>query len=211
MEDRAITMEWLLDNSDISSSVVSDALTDDDLLFRMQNDDETAFQMLVERHIDRAHGLALRILKNQADAEDVTQDVFVKTWTNRMSWQPGRARFSTWLYRVIVNRCIDLRRAPVNEDLENIPEPADDASSAEDLIQQSQVHLQVEKAISRLPTQQRAAIVLSYYEELSNAQVAEIMGTTIDAIESLLKRGRQKLREYLRHSSRDLGHRVVAR
>lgn len=211
MEDRAITMEWLLDNSDISSSVVSDALTDDDLLFRMQNDDETAFQMLVERHIDRAHGLALRILKNSADAEDVTQDVFVKTWTNRMAWQPGRARFSTWLYRVIVNRCIDLRRAPVNEDLDSVPEPADGATSAEDLIQQSQVHLQVEKAIARLPTQQRAAIVLSYYEEMSNAQVAEIMGTTIDAIESLLKRGRQKLREYLRHSSRDLGHRAVVR
>lgn len=179
---------------------------DEDLLARMQDDDADAYRLLVARHIDRAYGLALRILRSPADAEDVTQDAFVKAWLHRHSWQAGRAKFSTWLYRVIVNRCIDLRRMPKSEWLDDMPEPADDADDSVTLIQRREVYGQLEAALARLPTQQRAAVALSYYDDLGNAEIAEVLGTSVSAVESLLKRGRQRLRELLKRSERDVRH-----
>ena len=182
------------------------AMGDDELLARMQDDDADAYRVLVARHIDRAYGLALRILKSAADAEDVTQDAFVKAWLHRHSWQAGRAKFSTWLYRVIVNRCIDLRRMPRSEWIDDVPEPADAADDSVTLIQRRQVYGQLESALARLPDQQRAAVALSYYDDLGNAEIAEVLGTSISAVESLLKRGRQRLRELLKRSERDIRH-----
>ena len=74
---------------------------DDTLLLLIGNGDQEAYRSLVERHIDRAYGVALRILDNRADAEDVVQDVFLKVWTHRGRWEGGKAKFSTWLYRVV--------------------------------------------------------------------------------------------------------------
>ncbi len=179
-------------------------LSDDELLERMRADDQDAYRVLVGRHIDRAYGAALRILRNAADAEDVTQDALVRAWTNRHLWEAGRAKFSTWLYRVVVNRCIDLKRLPRGEVLDDIPEPADESEDSVTLIHRRQVHDHLEAALDRLPGQQRVALVLSYYQDCSNGQVAEIMGTSIDAVESLLKRGRQRLRQILGRSRRDL-------
>ena len=182
-----------------------EAVSDDELLERMRGDDQDAYRVLVERHIDRAYGAALRILRNASDAEDVTQDALVRAWTNRHRWESGRAKFSTWLYRVVVNRCIDLKRSPRSEDIDDVPEPADDAEDSVTLIHRRQVHDHLEAALDKLPGQQRVALVLSYYEDCSNGQVAEIMGTSIDSVESLLKRGRQRLRQILGRSRRDLG------
>jgi len=91
------------------------------------------------------------------------------------------------------------------EDLDDIPEPADESEDSVAIIHRRQVHDHLEAALGKLPSQQRAALVLSYYEECSNGQVAEIMGTSIDAVESLLKRGRQRLRQILGRSRRELG------
>lgn len=179
-------------------------LGDDLLLERMREDDVEAYRELVERHMNRAFGVAMRVLKNPTDAEDVAQDAFVKAWTNRHRWEPGRAKFSTWLYRVVVNRCIDLRRSPREEWIDDVPEPADEAEDSVSQIHRRQIYGQLEDALGRLPTQQRVAVVLSYYEDLSNAEIAEVMSTSVSAVESLLKRGRKGLREILRHSEADV-------
>lgn len=184
------------------------SFSDDELLERMRADDSQAYRVLVERHIDRAYGLALRILKNPADAEDVVQDSFVKAWSNRQAWQAGRAKFGTWLYRVIVNRCVDLHRAPKGEWIDDVPELADDAEDSITSIHKRQVYGQLEDALERLPAQQRVAVVLSYYEEMANAEIADVMGASISAVESLLKRGRQRLRELLRRAEKDV-HQVL--
>ena len=178
--------------------------TDDALLQRIAGNDETAFRLLVERHIDRGYALALRILDNRADAEDVVQDTLLKVWTHRGRWEPGRAKFSTWLYRVVTNRCIDLLRQPKNADVEQIPEPADGAPDAETAIHRNEVNDMLEAAMARLPDQQRVAVVLSYHDNMSNAEIADVMETTVSAVESLLKRGRQQLRKLLRRSERDI-------
>lgn len=175
---------------------------DDELLARIARHDQSAFKRLVERHIDRCYGLALRILGNPSDAEDVVQDVMLKIWSHRGNWQEGKARYSTWLYRVVTNRCLDLRRKPVTEDMENAPEMADGQPDAVSTIHKGEVNDLLERAMSRLPETQRIAIILSYTDDLSNPEIAEIMETTVAAVESLLKRGRQQLRQILRNSER---------
>ncbi|WP_022720341.1 RNA polymerase sigma factor [Rhodopseudomonas sp. B29] len=177
---------------------------DAELLDRLAADDEAAFRALVERHIDRGYAVALRILGNAADAEDVVQDTMLKVWTHRGRWQHGRAKFSTWLYRVISNRCIDLRRKPRTEDVETVPEVADQQPDASLVIERSEVSSLLEVAMRRLPEQQRLALILSYHENMSNGEIAAVMATTVSAVESLLKRGRQQLRTLLRRHERDL-------
>jgi RNA polymerase sigma-70 factor, ECF subfamily len=179
---------------------------DEPLLLRLAANDEVAFRTLVERHIDRAFGVALRIVGSRADAEDVVQDTLLKVWTHRGRWQHGRAKFSTWLYRVITNRCIDLRRQPRSDDVDAVPEPADTRPDAASTMQRDEVTDLLEKAMQQLPEQQRIAVIFSYHEDLSNAEIAEVMNTTVAAVESLLKRGRQQLKAILRRHERDVRH-----
>jgi RNA polymerase sigma-70 factor (ECF subfamily) len=197
----------------VSVSIAPDSMpaTDDcvvdedkDLLDRLAENDEIAFRGLVERHIDRAYAIALRILGNVADAEDVVQDTMLKVWTHRGRWQHGRAKFSTWLYRVVSNRCIDLRRKPRTENIDAVPEVADAKPDASSVIERNEVNNLLEVAMQRLPEQQRLAVILSYHENMSNGEIAEVMDTTVAAVESLLKRGRQQLRELLRRHERDI-------
>lgn len=189
-----------------STPVTADVVYDEDgeLLDRLATGDEVAFRMLVERHIDRAYAIALRIVGNAADAEDVVQDTMLKVWSHRGRWQHGRAKFSTWLYRVISNRCIDLRRKPRNENVEAVPEVADAQLGAVEIIERNELNDMLELAMQRLPEQQRIAVILSYHENMSNGEIAQVMDTTVAAVESLLKRGRQQLRQLLRKHERDI-------
>jgi RNA polymerase sigma-70 factor, ECF subfamily len=177
---------------------------DSELLDKLATGDEAAFRMLVERHIDRAFSIALRIVGNAADAEDVVQDTMLKIWSHRGRWQHGRAKFSTWLYRVISNRCIDLRRKPRNENVDTVPEVADSQPGAVEIIERNELNGMLELAMLRLPEQQRIAVIFSYHENMSNGEIAQVMDTTVAAVESLLKRGRQQLRQLLRKHERDI-------
>lgn len=177
---------------------------DDVLLERMKADDADAYRVLVERHVDRAYTVALRMLRNSADAEDVAQEALVSAWTHRHAWQPGKAKFSTWLYRVVFNRCIDLSRRPAGTCIDDVPEPADEQPDSVDAIHRRQVYDRLGKAMAGIPAQQRAALTLAYFDDLGNAEIAEIMGLSVQAVEGLLKRGRQGLRERLRRAERDV-------
>lgn len=190
------------DNAPAPDDVVFDE--DKELLDRLATGDEGAFRLLVARHIDRAYAIALRIVGSAADAEDVVQDTMLKVWTHRGRWQHGRAKFSTWLYRVVSNRCIDLRRKPRTENVDVVPEIADSKPDASSEIERAEVNDLLEAAMQRLPEQQRIAVILSYHENMSNGEIAEVMDNTIAAVESLLKRGRQTLRELLRRHERDI-------
>jgi RNA polymerase sigma-70 factor (ECF subfamily) len=190
------------DGAPVTDDVVYDE--DSELLDKLAAGNEVAFRMLVERHIDRAYAIALRIVGNAADAEDVVQDTMLKIWSHRGRWQHGRAKFSTWLYRVISNRCIDLRRKPRNENVETVPEVADGQPGAVEIIERNELNGMLELAMQRLPEQQRIAVIFSYHENMSNGEIAQVMDTTVAAVESLLKRGRQQLRQLLRKHERDI-------
>src|SRR5215510_8522787 len=196
------TVATVPDSEPVGPEIVFDE--DSELLDRLAGGDEAAFRLLVERHIDRAYAIALRIVGNAADAEDVVQDTMLKVWTHRGQWQHGRAKFSTWLYRVVSNRCIDLRRKPRTENVDTVPDVADKQPDASSIIERNEVTDLLEAALRRLPEQQRIAVILSYHESMSNGEIAEVVDTTVSAVESLLKRGRQQLRELLRRHERDI-------
>jgi len=168
--------------------------SDDGLLAYIANGDRRAFALLMDRHLDRAASLARRVLNNRSDAEDVVQDAFLKVWQKAGQWQPGRAQFSTWLYRVVVNRCLDLKRKPVNAALDNVAEQSDDRPDAYEDIVARQRQAKIAAAVADLPERQRTAIALSYTAGLSNVEAAASMDISVKAFESLLVRAKRELR-----------------
>lgn len=178
--------------------------SDDRLMARVAGGDQAAYRVLVERHIDRMCGLANRMLRNMGEAEDVAQDAFLQVWAQRERWQDGGAKFGTWLYRVVVNRCIDHKRRPSTGSMEEAGEPADERPDAVAHIQRQQMTDRLRFAMSQLADQQQVALTLFYYEGMSNAQAADVMEISVTALESLLKRARQRLRELMRQSAGDV-------
>ena len=163
---------------------------------RVAHGDERAFRLLSRRHLPAMLGLARRILGNAAEAEDVAQEALMRVWTHAPRWQP-LAQFRTWLTRVVVNLCLDRkRRAPwvALEMAGNIVDPAPDAGERAESDERERM---LATAIAKLPARQRSAIVLTYGEGMTNAQVAEILDTSVSAVETLLIRGKQNLRQAL--------------
>ena len=177
---------------------------DDDLMARAAAGDQVAFRTLMARHYRRVFGLVYRMIPNTADAEDLAQDIFFSVWLKRADWQPGAARFTTWLYRVTINRCIDFKRQKKPEYSDELAEIPDDRPSAATVVQQHQASQILRRAILKLSNEQQAALALFYHQGLSNAEAADVLGTTVSAVESLLKRARNRLREILRNRSKDL-------
>ena len=172
--------------------------SDEALMARVARGDELAYRQLSRRHLPAMLGLARRILGNAADAEDVAQEAMLRVWTHAPRWQP-LAAFRTWLTRVVVNLCLDRKRRAQWVGLEAAGEIVDPAPGAGDKAEHDEREQLLAVAIAELPARQRTAIVLSYSEGMSNAQVADILGTSVSAVETLLVRGKQNLRARLVH------------
>jgi RNA polymerase sigma-70 factor (ECF subfamily) len=170
--------------------------SDEALMARIAKGDERAYRQLVRRHLPAMLGLARRILGNSADAEDVAQEAMLRIWTHAPRWQP-LAALRTWLTRVVVNLCLDRKRRAPWVALEAAGEIVDPARDASEQAESDERERLVAVAIEELPARQRSAIVLTYSEGMSNAQVAEILDTTVSAVETLLVRGKQNLRRTL--------------
>ena len=170
--------------------------SDEALMARIARGDERAFRALARRHLPVMLGLARRILGNAADAEDVAQEAMLRVWTHAPRWQPF-ALFRTWLTRVVVNLCLDRKRRAPWVALEAAGEIVDPAPGAGEKTERDERERLVAVAIAELPARQRAAIVLTYGDGMSNAQVAEILDTSVSAVETLLVRGKQNLRRTL--------------
>jgi len=163
---------------------------------RVAGGDERAFQLLSRRHLPAMLGLARRILGNAAEAEDVAQEAFMRVWTHAPRWQP-LAQFRTWLTRVVINLCLDRKRRAPWVELETAGEIVDPAPGAGEKAEDDERERMLAAAIETLPTRQRSAIVLTYGDGMSNAQVAEILDTSVSAVETLLVRAKQNLRRAL--------------
>ncbi len=172
------------------------------LMRRVGEGEAAACRALVESHLGRCVGLAYRLLGDPIEAEDVAQDAFLRLWRLATRWQP-RARLTTWLHRVTYNLCIDRLRARRSMSSAQLPEPGSNADPS-GTMQRNQVARVVGDALNALPRRQRAAIALVYRRELSNIEAAEVMGISVDAVESLLARGRQGLRKRLSALRADL-------
>lgn len=174
----------------------SDDASDLALMARVAQGDEVAYRLLSRRHVPAMLGLARRILGNAADAEDVVQEAMLRVWTHAPRWQP-LAAFRTWLTRIVVNLCLDRKRRAPWVDLDAAGEIADPGPNASEQAERSERDRLVDRAIGELPDRQRTAIVLTYGDGMSNAEVAEVLGTTVSAVETLLVRAKQGLRRAL--------------
>ncbi|MEL6169643.1 MAG: sigma-70 family RNA polymerase sigma factor [Pseudomonadota bacterium] len=174
------------------------------LVARVAAGDERAFNMLIHRHSGFVHALALRYTQSRADADEVAQGVFLSLWRAAARWRET-ATLRTWLYRVTVNRCIDLaRRRRRWQWLTGAPDLdafADEAPNANDQITSASELRAVRQAMAKLPERQRMALVLVAERELSGSEAADAMDITPGALEQLLVRGRKKLRSILENGN----------
>jgi RNA polymerase sigma-70 factor (ECF subfamily) len=161
--------------------------------------DRDAAARLIGRHTSKLLTVARRMLGAQAEAEDAVQEVFLRLWTHASRWQPGNAKFETWLYRVMLNQCYDrLRRRPTAP-LEAAAEVADHAPPPDARLDEGVLGKDVARALDTLPERQKAAILFCHFRDCGNIEAAEIMGISVEALESLLARGRRTLRIQLAH------------
>ena len=172
---------------------------DAELVARAGAGDRAAAQALIARHMPRMMTLARRMLGDAGEAEDAVQDAFMRLWTHAARWQPGAAKFETWLYRVTLNQCYDRLRRRSGARLEEAADVADPAADPERDLAEADLSDAVGRAVNELPERQRAAILLCHYQGCGNIEAAEILGISVEALESLLSRGRRALRQRLGH------------
>lgn len=171
---------------------------DEELLTRVAAGDPAAVRALVARKLPRLLSLAGRMLGDAPEAEDVAQETFLRVWKQAPKWRPGgSARFDTWMHRVALNLCYDRLRRRREIATDQPPERPDEGPGPERGLEATDTGRRVTLALQALPERQREAIVLCHYQELGNIEAAAVMGVSVEALESLLGRGRRALRAAL--------------
>lgn len=176
--------------------------------------DARAFERLVRTHVDPLRAVALRLLQNQADADEVVQEAFLSAFRNLPSWR-GDARLGTWLHRIVVNAALQrLRRrkrlGTASESVEELlPRFLDNGhpehfhrpwvQTAEELATRAETREQVRRVIDKLPENYRTVLILRDIEELDTAEVADLLELSPGAVKVRLHRARQALRNLLEH------------
>ena len=180
----------------------------EDLMVRITEGDEYAFELLVGRHQSSILNLIYRFIGDRTKSQDLAQEVFIRVWQAVGSYQP-KAKFTTWIYRITANLCINelksSRRRKLfqflrfGEDQENtIEEVLVDASpSPEDLLLSREQSRRISDALQSLPANQRVALVLRRYDNLSYQEIAKILNCSVSAVESLLIRAKRNLQKKL--------------
>lgn len=184
--------------------------SDDSLLARIgksgragKGNDRNAWTELVDRHLPPVTRYASYVLRDAARAEDVAQETFVRLMRKAPDWEAGGASLRTWLFRVALNLCIDIKRSRQFEPMDTadmLPDPIG-TQQTDDRIDLERI---VRGAITALPERQQTAIVLVHYEGFSGTEAADALDITVDALESLLARGRRALRQSLTAIAPDL-------
>jgi RNA polymerase sigma-70 factor (ECF subfamily) len=173
-------------------------LSDEALVALVARSEESALAELYDRIGGAAYGLAYRILRDEALAEDAVQEAFLGLWRSAGSFVPERAKASTWLLTLVHRRAVDLVRREQRrraEPLEGVPEPADPA--AEEAAWLRLERERVQRALAQLPDQQREAIELAYYGGYTQSELADRLGQPLGTIKSRMFTGLARLRELL--------------
>ena len=183
----------------------SQNLEDAELLARFAQGDRAAAQVLTARLAPVVYAQAFRMLGDRAEAEDITQDSLLRLWHAAPDWQAGQAKVTTWLYRVTSNLCIDKMRKRKRQSSDAVREMPDDGPDMERRLQDRARAQALRAALSDLPDRQKQAMVLRHLEGLSNPDVAQIMQISVEAVESLMSRGKRSLADALAPQKKALG------
>ena len=180
--------------------------SDADLLEAIKSKQSWALAVLYDRYAGRLFGLAIKILQDRSQAEDVLQDVFVGLWHRAESFEARRGAAASWLLRLCRNRCIDaLRKRQVNRTrfaggnaIES--EQADDSLAANPATTAGlhEAQAAINQALSRLPEEQRRAIAMAYFDGLSQSEIATALQMPLGTVKTRIRLGMMKLRDLLR-------------
>jgi RNA polymerase sigma-70 factor (ECF subfamily) len=185
--------------------------TNENLMRRVTAGDKHAFEALVYRHQKSVLNFIFRFLGDQAEAEDLTQEVFLRVWKSAETYKP-KAKFTTWLYRIAINLCINKQRAlrirrwfsvsRPHELKQNSGDPffpveGAETTTAENHLINSEQSRRILNALNDLPASQRLAIVLKIYDGLSYHEISQLMNRSVSAVDSLLIRAKKNLRKKL--------------
>lgn len=179
------------------SAELASSADDDTLMARVAARDADAFRLLAERHGALPYRVAWRMTGDAAEAEDLAQETLLRLWDRAPQWRAGGSGVAAWLTRVAMNLALDRLRRQRFASGEPVPERADEAPLADDAIEAEQTAAAVRDCMAALPERQRAAIVLTYYEDVPNRTAAEMLEMNLKAFESLLFRARAALRDAL--------------
>ena len=168
---------------------------------RIAAGDEQAFEGLLRRHLDRIHLYLGRLTGHWAECDDLAQETFIKVWLKARSFRAGRVKVTTWLHRIAHNVAVDFLRKAGRATRAEASEPARDEAGPDALGQQAEERQRLHHALSALPESQRSAILMRHQQGLSNPDVAAVLGLSVRAVESLLSRGRRRLRALMDQSS----------
>lgn len=191
--------DWVEPSDELHGTAVFDA-TGDQSTMPSWND-------LVRQHADRVYRLAYRLSGNQHDAEDLTQETFIRVFRSVQNYQPGT--FEGWLHRITTNLFLDMVRRRARIRMESLPEdydrvPADDPNP-EQIYHDSRLGPDLQAALDSLQPEFRAAVVLCDIEGLSYEEIGTTLGVKLGTVRSRIHRGRQGIRDYLAAHSEDSG------
>ena len=178
--------------------------SDDELMQAIGKGDHGAFATLVRRHIDALYNYAFRLSNSATTAEDLVQETWLTVWRKPKSYNAKRAKLNTWLFSILHNKFVDqVRRQKTQrlaKDIEtsheqpHIQQLVDDTNPEQTVFDQQSL-TNTRALIERLPIAQRAALTLNYAQGMGNKEIAQVMGQSVRAVESLLARARRTLRE----------------
>ena len=184
---------------------ISQNQRDAELLARFSKGDRAAALALTSRLAPVVFAQAFRMLGDRAEAEDVTQESLLRLWKAAPGWDATRAKITTWLYRVTSNLCIDCLRKSNRNFGDEVPEVADETPGIDLKLQATARAQALQHALQTLPDRQRQAMILRHIEDLSNPEISDIMEISVEAVESLVSRGKRALASTLAPQKKALG------
>lgn len=192
--------------------MIDESTPSEELMVAVANGDKFAFEILVSRHQTRILNAVYRFIGDRTEAEDITQEVFLRIWRAAKRYRPT-AKFTTWAYRITANLCINQLKSANRKRIFSFLQRSDEQSapqeeaasdvygqtapSPESLLLAEEERRRIWAAVQSLPAKQRMAVVLKRYEGLSYSEIAESLGCSVSAVDSLLVRAKRSLRKKL--------------
>lgn len=175
--------------------IATQNLADEDLIVGIRRRDAAAFTRLLTRHLDPIHRYIYRLTGSAEDADELSQETFLRVWQKARTYNPAQGKVSTWLYRIAHNLCIDeFRRRKPTADPAAIDTLLDPAADQESALAHAQQVFALQQTLSELPLAQRSALLLCQVQGFSNREAAQILNVGVRALESLLARARRNIR-----------------